>query len=658
MSIATRSLLLTLLALPPAAGAARADVRLPALLADHMVLQRETEAALWGWAEPGETVSVRPSWSEVTATAVAGADGRWRLSVATPAAGGPHAITVTGANETVLSDVLIGEVWICSGQSNMEWPLSAAKDAQAELAAATHPRLRLFDVRNAIALEPRADCEGAWSACTPESAAGFSAVGYFFGRELSAELDLPVGLIGTSWGGTVAEAWTSEGTLNRMPDFAAALAAVAREREDPAGAAARQREALRDWWDELARKDRGSGEEDWSKPSYDDASWSLMELPRLWEAAGLEGFDGVVWFRRALDLPAGWAGRELELELGPIDDMDTTWFNGERVGGHEQAGLWQTPRRYTVPAALVREGRNVVAVRVVDTGGAGGFDGQALCARPAGGAQGQEVSLAGRWSFRVGAKMGDLRPLPANQAGFHQNSPTALYNGMIAPLVPFAIRGAIWYQGESNRTRAHQYRTLFPAMIADWRAHWGRGDFPFYFVQIAPFGYGGDRGEAAELREAQMMALAVPNTGMAVTMDIGETGDIHPRDKQAVAHRLALWALARTYGRAGLECSGPVFRSMRVVDREVRLAFDHAASGLVARGGELTHFTLAGADKRFVPARARIEGDAVVVWNERVLAPLSVRYAWGAADQPNLFNGAGLPAPSFRTDDWPGITRR
>jgi len=634
---------------------ALADVKLPAVIGDHMVLQRETEAPVWGWAMPGEEVRVRSDWG-ARVDAVTSADGRWSARIATPRAGGPHSISFEAESGVArVEDVWIGEVWVCSGQSNMEWPLAQSEAGADEIAAADWPGIRVFDVQRAFSAAPLADCEGTWKVCSPETIAGFSAVGYYFGRELHTELGVPIGLIGTNWGGTLAEAWTSEATLARREDFRAALAATRMAREQPEAIEAAHADQTAEWWRMAAERDAGSGAGAWHAAELEDSDWDLMELPQPWEQAEL-AFDGFVWFRKSFELSHEWTTRAALLELGPIDDMDTCWLNGRRVGGLEGTGHWTTPRAYAIEPGILHAGRNVVCVRVLDTGGAGGLTGkpEQLVLRRDGDAG--AVSLAGAWRYRTGAPASELPRWPSSQA-FYQNSPTALFNGMLAPLIPFAIRGAIWYQGESNRERAQQYRTLFPAMIADWREHWGQGDFPFYFVQIAPFAYDGDRGEAAELREAQALASRVERTGMAVTMDVGNPADIHPRDKRTVGKRLSLWALARTYGRDDIECSGPVYRSTSVEGNTIRLSFEHVGDGLLVRNGPLKNFTIAAADRVFVEAQARIDGDSILVSSEEVAAPVAVRFAWGAADESNLFNSAGLPASSFRTDDWPGVAR-
>lgn len=636
-----------LTALPPA----NAEVRLPGVIGDNMVLQQRSDAAIWGWADAGERVRVRGSWSQDEVSATADANGHWRVSLKTPAAGGPYTVTVAASNTLTLENVLIGEVWVCSGQSNMEFSFNnGVENGDKELAAANHPRMRLFLVPKVIAVAPRDDTDGSWVECSPESVRPFSAVGYFFGRELLTELDVPVGLIGTYWGGTRAEAWTSEKTLRSLGGYDKELEPVVAERREPGTAERRSAEQLKAWWGELRKKDPGS--DTWADAAFDDSGWATASLPGAWEDTPIGDFDGVVWYRREFELPAALVEQSLVIQLCPIDDMDTTWLNGHRLGGTEVPGRWNFPRKYAVPAGVAKAGRNVIAVRAVDTGGAGGFVGdpaQLWIGADSADADAR-ISLAGDWRVHKGAALADLPRIPPS-GGLHPNLASVLSNGMIEPLIPFTIRGVIWYQGESNRTAAMQYRRLFPAMIGDWRERWGLGDFPFYYVQIAPFAYGGDTGQAAELREAQTMTLATPNTGMAVTMDIGNPGNIHPKNKREVGRRLSLWALAKTYGQSGLEYSGPMYRSMEIEGGSVRLSFDHAA-GLSADGGEPKHFTIAGEDRVFHLARARIDGETIVVSSPDVPEPKAVRYAWGAADEGNVRNGAGLPAPVFRTDDW------
>jgi len=633
------------------AAPAHADVRLPAIIGPNMVLQAETAAPLWGWADPGEEITVTASWPGAQAArATAAPDGEWSLELATPGAGGPYSITVAGGSTVTLENVLVGEVWLASGQSNMEWPLRATDDASAAIGAADHPEIRLFVVQNTVSAEPREDCVGRWVVCSPQTAADFSAVAYYFGRELHTKLGPPVGLIASEWGGTPAESWTSAESLAPFPRHAPGLELMRLVREDPDALEREHQRALADW---QARYETAE-QLVWTKPEFDDSGWETMNEPGGWNRE-LQSFDGAVWYRREVTIPAEWAGRELVLSLGPIDDEDVTSFNGRQVGAVQD---WTKPRTYAVPAELVQPGRAVIAVSVLDTNGAGGFYGEAtdMYLAPRGHAENQRSFLAGPWRYKIGRPASEIPPRPQKR-GINAHTPSALYNGMIAPLVPYAIRGAIWYQGESNRGAAYEYRTLFPAMIADWRGQWER-EFPFYFVQIAPFTYGGDRGETAELREAQLLtSLHVPNTGMVVTMDIGDPRDIHPRNKLDVGQRLALWALARTYGQTGFEHAGPVYESITTEGSTLVLRFGHA-EGLHSRGGVPKGFEIAGEDRVWHAAGAIIEGDTAILSAYGVERPVAARYGWDDADEPNLFNGAGLPASPFRTDDWERVTRQ
>lgn len=465
----------------------KTSLELAGIFADNMVIQQQTDAAIWGKGPPNLTVSVKPSWSGKTIKTQTDAEGRWKTSINTPPAGGPFKIQIECDKDKIeLKNVLSGEVWICSGQSNMQWKLRGfgAEQFKEDVEKAKFPEIRLCDVQPSLALEEQEDVRSNWKVCNPSTAYNFSAVAYFFGSRLHQELDVPIGLISTNWGGSSAEAWTNSKTLNEeFPEF----------------------------------------------------SKVLKSYPKIIAETGVS-------------YPRG-------------------------------------------------------------------------------------------------------KPTPK---GLNQRSPASLYNSMIHPLIPFSLRGVIWYQGESNCTKPEQYRTLFPAMINNWRTAWDIGEFPFYYVQIAPFSYKREPVEVAFLREAQLMALSVPNTGMAVTMDVGEVDNIHPREKKPVGERLALLALARTYGKKDLVDSGPLYKSHKISRDEVSLEFSHVGGGLTSRDGEaLTHFTIAGKDKKFVPAEAVISGNSIIARSEDVRKPVAVRFGWGNADTPNLMNKEGLPSSSFRTDDWP-----
>lgn len=620
--------------------ALRAEVAPASLFCDHAVLQQGVAVPVWGTAADGEPVTVSIAGQSVMTTA---RDGRWLVRLAPLAAGGPHTLTVTGSNRVVISDVLIGEVWVCSGQSNMEMRLGPAMGVQpivnwqSAVATAELPSIRHFGVKRAFSMAPLPQVQGRWAVSSPATVPDFTAVGFFFARALHASRGVPVGLIHSSWGGTPAEAWMSAAALDAQPDFAAARAELALIPKDPAAAQAAYEQRLADWY---ARNDPSQkAATPWSADTVDEPDWKDMNLPNGWEKAGLPEYDGLVWFRREFDLPAAWAGHAVDLHLGPIDDADTTWVNGEQVGA---TSGWDTARVYRVPASRLHAGRNVIAVRVLDTGGGGGFwgNGELLRVACVDDPTQHPLSLEGSWRYKPAGRLASLTPPPVNFAQM-SNAPGVLYNGMIAPLQPYALRGVIWYQGESNATRARQYRTLFPALITDWRQGWGQGDFPFLFVQIAPH-----NGMVPEIREAQLHTLKQsPHTAMAVTVDVGDEEDIHPPHKQPVGERLALAARALAYGEQ-LEYSGPLCESAEFKAGRVVLRFSHAGGGLVAPGGELQGFTMAGADKVFHPAKAVIVGDTVEVQGDGV----AVRYAWANLAQGNLFNRAGLPASPFRTD--------
>ncbi len=647
--ISTLTLALALVAGPRAAaeeGSSRPFLH--PLFTDHVVLQRDVPTPVWGWAEPGQRVKVALAGQSVETTA--DARGKWMARLGPYPAGGPHVLAVSGPKAVEIKDVLVGDVWLCSGQSNMEWPLKGAVNPEAEVAAAGYPRLRLFQVPKRTALEPESTVEAKWDVCTPATAPGFSAVGYFFGRDLGRDLNVPIGLINSSWGGTVAEAWTSAPSLGPLGDFDKALAQVRASKAEAGQPPVRLDRAMAAWW---KRNDPGTSDQPgWADPKFDAAAWKTMDLPGNWEERGLPDFDGIAWFRKNFDLPEAWDGKDLTLALGPIDDLDTTYLNGVEVG-HTDA--WATTRRYKVPAGVAKAGRNVIAIRVLDRQGQGGFGGEKgdMKLAPAGDEQAGPIALAGPWSFKVAANASDLSSPPEAQ-GENPNRASVLYNGMIAPLAPFPIKGAIWYQGEGNAGRPAQYRRLLPTLIRDWRAAFAVGDFPFLIVQLANYL---DRNPQpvdsswAELREAQFLTTrALPNVAVALAIDIGEAKDIHPRNKQEVGRRLALGALAMAYGK-DVESSGPVYKAAEPKGRALKLTFDHLGGGLVAKGGgKLEGFAVAGEDGKFAWADAAIEGDAVVVSAPGVEKPLKVRYAWANNPACNLYNQAGLPAVPFRTD--------
>ena len=635
------------------ANAVRADDTKPflhPLFTDNMVLQRGIADPVWGWTTPGQSVSI--SFHGKTEQAVAGADGRWTAKFGPFPAGGPYTLSVKGPQTVTLSNIMLGDVWICSGQSNMEFGIGNGINAPAEIAAANYPNIRLFTVQKSIASTPHELTNGSWQPCTPQTVSsggwnGFSAVGYFFGRDLQQVIPVPIGLIHTSWGGTPAQAWTSAEALATMPDFQPEVARIREAaRLEKAGASV---DLIKQQW--YAKHDPGSAAGTWADPAFDVSLWKTMALPQLFQDAGdpeVAAVNGIVWFRRTFDLPAGDAGKDAVLHL-LADDNDTTWVNGTRVGATE--GYIQ-PRAYKIAAGLLKPTGNVIAVRVLDTGGKGGIYGDAagLNLNVPGGTP---LSLSGPWSYKLGAVLPTSDPYP-QAGGTNPNISTVLYNGMVSPLIPFGVKGAIWYQGESNSGNGRQYQTLLPTMIKDWRRRFGVGDFPFMIVQLANFQTLQTQPEEsgwAELREAQLLtSQTLPKTGLAVAIDIGDANDIHPKNKQEVGRRLALSAEAIAYGLP-VEYSGPQFTGMKAEGTGLRLTFSHLGGGLMAKGGDkLMGFAVAGPDHKYVWADARIDGGTVVVFAPTVPTPVAVRYAWATNPICNLINKAGLPASPFRTD--------
>lgn len=657
------------------AGQLMGQLKLASIFTDHMVLQQQTESPVWGKAAPNQKITVTTSWDKLSRQVVTDATGAWKAELKTPVAGGPYSITVkAGKKEVVqLTDVMIGEVWICSGQSNMEWRVkNDIRNMNAEIAAAKHPHLRMITVEKQTSMRPADDCrvEGGWKVCSPETVGDFSAVAYFFGREILQSQNVPVGLISTSWGGTLAEVWVDGESLEQMPYFSEYVKNLRSMPNDPAELEKLYQQHLSNWLDELNTADPGveNGRLLWAEKEFNDAGWYDFPVPGMVQTVGMTQKNGVFWFRKEVEIPASWQGKELTLKLGSIDDDDFTYFNGVLVGKTEG---WMTPREYRVPAELVKAGKAVVAIRVLDTGGLGGLGTAKENFRLS--CSAGVIDISGNWKARFSLALNEVSIMPRRFEG-NMNEPTVLYNAMIHPIIDYSVKGAIWYQGESNAGRARQYRELLPLLIQSWRTKFGH-NFPFYIVQLANYMQTvNEPAESAwaELREAQLNTLHLNNTGLAVTIDIGEANDIHPRNKQDVGLRLALNARATTYGE-NIPFSGPLYRSYEINGSTISLSFDHTDGGLQAldkasqsgdaggqlqaRGAQLKGFAIAGVDKKFYWAEAKIVGDKIVVSSPQVAFPVAVRYAW--ADNPvcNLYNGAGLPASPFRTDSWDGVTR-
>ena len=645
MKIKTFTLFL-LLALPAVRDAA-ATARLPRLVSDGMVLQRGQPVRIWGWAGAGEAVAV--TFRSQTYRAVTGPDGQWRVTLPAQAAGGPFTLDITASNKIALKDILVGDVWFCAGQSNMELPMRRVRDKYPqEIAQAANSRIRQFDVPMRYDFNgPKADVSGGrWVAATPETVLNFTAVGYFFAKEINAKYQVPVGLIKVAVGGSPAEAWLSAEALKQFPKYEAqsapykdsALVAATKQREAAAGSA---------WFQQLHRADLGEapGQACWFAPGYDARDWARMNVPGEWATqTPLGPVNGVLWFRREIEVPAAMAGQPGRLELGTLVDADSTYLNGQLVG---TTGYRYPPRKYDFGPGVLQAGNNVITVRLISTGGPGGFTADKNYQLTSGG---QLLDLRGPWQYKLGA----TRP-PAPGSTTFQYQPGGLYNGLVAPVLPYAIRGVLWYQGESNVGRPDDYYALTATLVQDWRTHFQQPNLPFLYVQLAninPASKEPGESNQARVRDAQRRLLALPRTGMAVITDVGEWNDIHPLDKQTVGYRLALAACNVAYGDANVVAAGPLYQSTKTAGNKVTLSFSSVGGGLVAKGGgPLGGFAVAGPDKKFVWAQARIEGRNVVVWNEAVPNPVAVRYAW--ADNPttaNLYNKEDLPASTFTTE--------
>lgn len=657
-----------------------AKVELTPLFTDNMVFQQNCQAPVWGKAAPGATVSVTPSWNGKTYRTTAGADGKWSVKIDTPKGSfKKYTVTISDGEPVVLKNVLVGEVWLASGQSNMQMPVEswrAERINQEDIAGASqYSGLRLLQVSRATGMKEHdyfsADFDK-WKESAPETIRNFSAAAWYFGRKLMEELKVPVGVIHTSWGGTIIEAWMSEGAISQYPELAEALAQVKSLSDNEADRQNTFEEEIAAFTKKVNLQDKGkSGEVAvWARPDMDDSSWKSIQLPakvqELWPST-----NGIFWLRKVVDVPASWAGKDLTLSLGPVDDFDETYWDGELVGHGEH---WNKAREYTVPARLVKGGRTVITIRCTDDHGDGGLYGASdllFLQAP----DGQKISLANEWKITLSVSFEGMPKSTAREP----NMPTVLYNAMIRPLAPFAIKGAIWYQGESNAGRAYRYRDLMQSMILDWRALW-EYDFPFYITQITGYqGVNENPGDDgwAELREAQALAAkTLDRCGMACIIDLGEAEDIHPVRKREVGDRLARLALANDYGKK-IVADGPRFESYKVQDGSIVINFTDVADGLriiptgdfakerygtlnervqKAEEGVLSGFQIAGPDKVWHWADARIQGNQVVVSSPEVPQPLAVRYAWSINPVCNLYNSEGLPAWPFRTDDWPGVT--
>lgn len=659
-------------------GPSETTLSVNSLFTDNMIIQQNAKLSVWGNAKSGSLIHVQSSWG-VKATTTTNFEGKWSVILNTPAADHEqHKLIISNENQTrVVQNILLGEVWLASGQSNMEMPLKGfnytkikevIEGADKEISEANFPEIRMFTVNRNIAFEQSDKLEGSWIESSPENVKEFSAVAYFFAKKLHLELNVPIGIIHSSWGGSPAESWTRLDYLKQVNGF--------QNTEDRLQIALDPNSPYNKWlldhefvlWDSLIEVDQMK----WIKAKhkrfvlseFEDSSWEKMNQTEISQVFEKNDFNGIVWLRQKINfdkLPEG----NVTLDIGKTDDLYAVFLNGQLVARKEYWG--EASSQYVIPKSIIKKGLNTIAIRFIDVWGIGGLDADSNRGFYI---ENEKIkSLEQSWRVNVVAYQtnGDfyllkqgideiVYPKP-NRMPHHPNSPTVLYNGMIAPLVPYAIKGVIWYQGESNESRAEQYSHLFPALIDSWRAAWNNPNMPFYYVQIAPYG-GGSWGDNSnkketgpELRESQMQTLTKNDVGMVIITDLGDEKLIHPPKKKEVGERLALWAMAKNYNYDDLVYSGPVFRSVEFINNKALVSFEHAESGLFCPDSEIRYFELAGTDGQYYPAKAYITKNQVVVWAKKVPNPKKIRYAWKNYVKVNLFNMEGLPASSFRSEN-------
>ncbi len=640
MHITKRILFLGMLA---AFATAEAKVTLPALFSDNMVLQQKSDVALHGRSSAKKDVTITVGWNKHIYTAPTNAQGNWKIEIPTPSAGGPYEITLSDGEEQVLKNIMIGEIWLYAGEVNAGMPIEGASQSS----------IRLFQVKKEISLVPKEDldlAQGEWQECSTEAVAGFPTEGYFFASQLQKTLKVPIGVIDCTWAGTPAEAWSSYNALESLADYgqeAEMLESLGFDPEKIEAEYARKRE---EWYQALYEHDMGwcDDHQVWAEPDYSDENWKEMELPGYWEDKGMKDFDGVVWFRKTVDIPRTWARKAITVELGPIADEDIVYYNGVEIG---RTGGTDTPRRYTVPYKLVKRGKAVLTVRVTDYEGKGGICGKAEQMKMS--IKGKEpVSLAGDWKYLAGLSLTGIPPVPASP-GTNPAYPTGLFNAMIHPLTRFPIRGVIWNQGESNKESPDEYTDLFMSLITDWRDKWQKPDMPFLFVQLPNDPNQKDTQvdtDRAAMREAQAQALYLNNTGMVVTTDIDHTRKSDPQSKLEVGLRLSQQALRQAYGKKRMP-QYPMYKAHSIEGNTIRISFENVGKGFL-HPDPIRGFLIAGTDHVFYPATVSVKKKEVIVQSPEVPHPIAVRYNWADSPDGTLFGASGLPVVPFRTDKW------
>lgn len=628
----------------------RAEIKLPGYFTDNMMLQRDMPIKIWGWGNRYETVTVSIHDQKVNTRCKK--DGTWEIILSPIPYGGPYSLTVQGKENSIkIENILIGDIWLCSGQSNMEWTVEQSANSKQEVQNANYPEIRALKVPKSIKNSPQDNFNAQWEICSPSTVGAFSGIAYYYARALYKEVQIPIGIINASWGGTDIETWISDEAFTALPSNVQKQynMEVVNNLEEYIRQNKGQKQAFLD----AMENDPGINNQ-WFIPGFNTVAWEEMKVPGEWGTTPLSLIDGHVWFKYDLNLTCMEAGRPATLSLGTIDDADITWVNGTKVGN---ASGWDTPRIYSIPPGILKEGSNNITVRVTDNGGSGGMWGQEADIYLE--IDNTRHSLAGNWKYQMSVANADYHVLDITPNMVH----SSLYNTMIHPLTPFRIKGVIWYQGENNVGAGYDYRTLFQTQIKDWRTRWGY-ELPFYWVQLANL-YPEDTTPVgsswAELRESQAMTLELPHTGQATIYDIGDAYSIHPTNKQEVGRRLSLIALHKDYGRDSLVYSGPTFQNVSFKENTAVITMNTYGSQLTIHNkyGYLEGFSIAGEDRKFVWAKAFIDANGkIIVYNENIAEPVAVRYAWSNNPAANLFNAQGLPAIPFRTDSWKGVTEK
>ena len=639
-------------------------LQLNSLFSDNMVLQRNTLVSIWGKGPPNKKVKVNSEWGE-NLILKCNSNGVWNGQLKTPEAGGPFSIIIiSGTDKIKVNNVLIGEVWLVSGQSNMAmtlkgYPNEPILNSESEILNANYPNIRMFTVRKSISIKPLDDLDGEWIQTSSKSVKDFSATAYFFAKEIHKELNIPVGIINSSWGGSPAESWTSQKKLQELGLFSETLNDI--EASSPG-------EIIELWFKQFKSKDipKQKNPKDLLKNEYDqldfsdndfndfelnDLNWGTVKLPGRFDNLISTQFDGAVWFRKEVEIDD--ITSDYTLNIGYIDDMDKTYINGYYVGGLSGYGVWNQKREFLIQKSLLKKGKNIIAIRAIDTGGPGFFQGPMNLSN----SQDEVISIEGNWKYKPIAEIYEKKfyiynketsiSKRPNYIKLNPFLPKVLFNSMINPLIPFSIKGALWYQGESNVGRHEEYNTLFPGLIEDWRSRWEM-EFPFYYVQIAPFRYTEDpsKNVSQKLRESQRNSLKTSKTGMVVTLDIGNNTNIHPANKQDVGKRLARLALTNDYN-SGLNPLGPILKSVERLNNSVKLNYDHVADGLLHLKGKVNQFKIAGSDNQFFEGIVLINKDNILISSDFIKNPKYVSYAWSDTPEATLFNSDGFPASSF-----------